>query len=111
MSEEFSQGTWLPPVAARTSLRTAIIIEAMVLAGGVEVAEQRLGEEAVPAHAVVGDVVGLRGEGEEKARRVADPGQPVACRAAGAGAAAGNGLFRQASRKTRWMPGPPSSPR
>ena len=29
----FSQGTWLPPVAAMTSLRTAISIEAMVWPG------------------------------------------------------------------------------
>ena len=53
-----------------------------VLAGRVEVAEQRLGEEAVPPDAVVGDVVGLGGEGEEEAGGVADAGEPVAVRAA-----------------------------
>ncbi len=51
-----------------------------VLAGRVEVPEQRLGEEAVPPEAVVGDVVGLGREGEEEARGVAYPGEPVALR-------------------------------
>ena len=75
-----------------------------VLAGRVEVAEQRLGEEAVPPDAVVGDVVGLGREGEEEARRRRRPGR---ARRVPGGRATGprrSGLLRQASRKTRWMP-------
>ena len=60
-----------------------------VLAGRVEVAEQRLGEEAVPPEAVVGDVVGLGREGEEEARGVADAGEPVAFWAAERGGRGG----------------------
>ena len=65
--------------------------------------EDRLRERSVPPAAVVGDVVGLGGEGEEEPGGVADPGEPVRCRR-GARPAAASGLLRQASRKTRWMP-------
>ena len=61
-------------------MRTAIIIEATSWPGVLRWPEQRLGEEAVPPEAVVGDVVGLGREGEEEARGVAYPGEPVALR-------------------------------
>ena len=41
-----------------------------------DMAEQRARERAVAAGAVVGDVVGLGGEGDQETRRVADPRQP-----------------------------------
>ena len=41
-----------------------------------DMAEQRAREWAVAAGAVVGDVVGLGGEGDQEIRRVADPRQP-----------------------------------
>ena len=43
-------------------------------------AKQRLGERAVAAGAVESDIVGLRREGDEKARRIADPRQALRMR-------------------------------
>src|SRR6202021_3747328 len=52
-------------------------------ADGRQMTKQRLGEGAVAAGAVERDIVGLRREGDEKARRIADPRQAFRARGNG----------------------------